>query len=148
MIRSLASFYLLLLFTTTLLGQQQRHSIDLAKSNGFQRYNIGHTGESYTKMLNFREGLILIYIDARKLYAYMDAQSNVIIPYQYDQYCSFYEGRARVRKGNKWGYINPEMELVIPFRYEEASDFIGGEAVVRMGKYYRFIDSIGKVLPN
>lgn len=128
------------------LPQDFRHSINLEEPSPYLKFNIEQKGEKYEKQLNFREGLILIYITKRKKYAYMDANANVIIPPQYDEFLWFGEGFAPVRKGKKWGYINTKMELVIPFKFEEVGLFHNGKAQVAIGKKLAQIDKTGLII--
>jgi hypothetical protein len=128
------------------LSQEYRHKINLDEPSPYPKFNIELKGEKYEKRLNFREGLILIYIVKRKKYAYMDANANAIIPPQYDEFLWFGEGLAPVRKGKKWGYINTKMELVIPFKFEEVGLFHNGKAQVAIGKKLAQIDIMGQVI--
>ncbi len=125
-------YCIFLIFNT--LPQEFRLQIDLDEPSPYPKFNIELNHEQYEKRLNFREGLILIYIQKRKKYAYMDANANVIIPPQYDEFRWFGEGLAPVRKGKKWGFINPKMEVVIPFQFDEVSLFHSGMADFRKGK--------------
>jgi WG containing repeat len=74
----------------------------------------------------------------------MDANANVIIPPQFDEFLWFGEGLAPVRKGKKWGFINTKMDLVIPFQFDEVSLFHGGITDVRKGKKIGKIDAKGQ----
>ena len=126
------------------LSQEFRHNINLDEPSPYPKFNVELNHETYEKRLNFREGLVLIYILKRKKLAYMDANANVIIPPQYDEFRWFGEGLAPVRKGKKWGFINPQMELVIPFQFDEVSLFHGGIADVRNGKKIERINIKGQ----
>lgn len=130
------------------LLQEFRHQINLDEPSPYPKFNIELNHEKYEKRLNFREGLILIYIPKRKKFAYMDANANVIIPPQYDEFRWFGEGLASVRKGKKWGFINPKMELVIPFQFDEVSLFHGGFADFRKGKRIGKINTKGQEVTN
>ena len=123
------------------LNQEFRHEINLEEPSPYPKFNIELQKETYEKRLNFREGLILIYIPKRKKLAYMDARANVIIPTQYDEFRWFGEGFAPVRKGKKWGFINTKMDLTIPFQYDEVSLFHAGVADARIGKKIFKIDT-------
>jgi hypothetical protein len=128
------------------LSQGFRHSINLDEPSPYTKFNIELKGEKYEKRLNFREGLILIYIPKRKKYAYMDANANVIIPPQYDEYLWFGEGLAPVRKGQKWGFIDTKMNLMIPFKFDEVGLFHQGKADVKIGKKIVQIDMAGQII--
>jgi WG containing repeat len=137
-------YFILLIFN--ILHQEFRHQINLDEPSPFTKFNIELSQEKYEKRLNFREGLILIYIPKRKKLAYMDANANVIIPPQYDEFRWFGEGLAPVRKGKKWGFINTKMELVIPFQFDEVSLFHSGKADVRFRRKFTQIDVKGKII--
>ena len=137
---------LLTLLSFNALSQEFRHKIDLDKPSKYLKFNIELNHEKYEKRLNFREGLILIYIPKRKKNAYMDANANVIIPSQYDEFLWFGEGLAPVRKGKKWGFINVEMDLVIPLRFEKVGLFHYGKAEVKIGEKLFPIDTTGQII--
>ncbi len=137
---------IVILLKISILFQEFRHTINLDEPSPYTKFNIELKGEKYEKQLNFREGLILIYIPKRKKYAYMDANANVVIPPQYDEFLWFGEGLAPVRKGKKWGFINTKMELKIPFLYDEVGLFHEGKADVRIGKKLTQIDMSGKIV--
>jgi phage pi2 protein 07 len=142
----LSFVFILLIFNV--LSQDFRHQINLDEPSPYTKFNIELNQEKYEKRLNFREGLILIYIPKRKKYAYMDANANVIILPQYDEFLWFGEGLAPVRKGKKWGFINTKMDLVISFQFDEVSLFHGGFADVRKGKKVSKINIKGQGVLN
>ena len=134
------TFFIIICLSFNSLSQEFRHEINLEELSPYHKFNIELLKEYYEKRLNFREGLILIYIPKRKKFAYMDARANVIIPPQYNEFRWFGEGFAPVRKGKKWGFINTKMNLMIPFQYDEVSLFHGSVADVRIGKKIFKID--------
>ena len=136
----MSKFIIVICLSFRALSQEFRHEINLEEPSPYPKFNIELQKETYEKRLNFREGLILIYIPKRKKFAYMDARANVIIPPQYDEFRWFGEGLAPVRKGKMWGFINTKMELMIPFQYNEVSLFHGGVADARIGKKVFKID--------
>ncbi|MCU0468184.1 MAG: WG repeat-containing protein [Arcicella sp.] len=142
----MSKFVWIISLIISVIPQEFRHQINLEEPSPYPKFNIELNHEKYEKRLNFREGLILIYIPKRKKLAYMDANANVIIPPQYDEFRWFGEGLAPVRKGKKWGFINPKMELIIPFQFDEVSLFHGGIARVRIGKKVVEIDKNGRFI--
>jgi WG containing repeat len=141
-------FFVFILLNFNGLCQEFCHKIDLDEPSPYLKFNIELNHEKYEKLLNFREGLILIYIAQRKKYAYMDANANVIIPPQYDEFRWFGEGLAPVRKGKKWGFINTKMELVISFQFDEVSLFHSGMADFRKGMRIGRINMKGQEITN
>ena len=137
----MSTFFIIICLSFNALSQEFRHEINLEEPSPYPKFNIELQKEIYEKRLNFREGLILIYIPKRKKLAYMDAHANVIIPPQYDEFRWFGEGLAPVRKGKKWGFINTKMDLTIPFQYDEVSLFHAGVADARIGKKIFKIDT-------
>ena len=140
----MSTFFITICLLFNASSQEFRHEINLKEPSPYPKFNIELQKESYEKRLNFREGLILIYISKRKKFAYMDARANVIIPPQYNEFRWFGEGFAPVRKGKKWGFINTKMELTIPFQYDEVSLFHAGVADARIGKKIFKIDMKNK----
>lgn len=67
---------------------------------------------------------------------------------QYDELGVFSEGRAAVKKGDKWGYINTKGEEVIPCQYAMASPFCEDMAAILKDGKWGYIDRNGKeVIP-
>lgn len=52
---------------------------------------------------------------------------------QYDQLAPFSEGRAAVRRGDKWGYINTKGDEIIPCQYQSADDWLIGAEMFHEG---------------
>jgi hypothetical protein len=140
------TLFLFIFLSFSALSQEFRHKINLDESSPYLKFNIELNHEKYEKRLNFREGLILIYIPKRKKWAYMDANANVIIPPQYDEFLWFGEGLAPVRKGKKWGFINVKMELVIPFKFDEVELFHDGKSNVVIGRKQIQVNAKGEVI--
>ena len=64
----------------------------------------------------------------------------------FDKKYDYHEGRAVVKKNDKYGYIDESGKLVIPLLYEDAIEFEEGLAGIMLGKKYGFIDRAGKVI--
>lgn len=88
------------------------------------------------------------------LFGYVDAEKNLVIPYQYSFACDFSDGMGKViNDSNLVGFINTAGELVIPYQYEVPSESNGNDfheglcAVVVDGdhEWYSYIDKTGKL---
>lgn len=87
------------------------------------------------------------------LFGYVDADKNLVIPYQYNFACDFSDGMGLViNDSHLVGYVNTKGELVIPYQYETPSESNGNDfheglcAVVVDGDYewFSYIDKTGK----
>lgn len=87
------------------------------------------------------------------LFGYVDADKNLVIPYQYHFACDFSDGMGLViNDSHLVGYVNTKGELVIPYQYETPSESNGNDfheglcAVVVDGDYewFSYIDKTGK----
>lgn len=88
------------------------------------------------------------------LFGYVDADKNLVIPYQYNFACDFSDGMGLViNDSHLVGYVNTKGELVIPYQYETPSESNGNDfheglcAVVVDGDYewFSYIDKTGKL---
>ena len=88
------------------------------------------------------------------LFGYVDADKNLVIPYQYHFACDFSDGMGLViNDSHLVGYVNTKGELVIPYQYETPSESNGNDfheglcAVVVDGDYewFSYIDKTGKL---
>ena len=88
------------------------------------------------------------------LFGYVDADKNLVIPYQYHFACDFSDGMGLViNDSHLVGYVNTKGELVIPYQYETPSESNGNDfheglcAVVVDGNYewFSYIDKTGKL---
>ena len=61
---------------------------------------------------------------------------------------NFYEGRAQVRLGKKWGHVDGSGTVTTPVVYHSVGDFYGGRAYVRLGKRWGYVDKSGAVTWN
>ena len=86
----------------------------------------------------------------------IDCKGNVITPFIYDYIDEFYEGIARVRKGDrrdgkgfiygKYGFINKEGVEIISCIYDNAWYFNRGYTWVYLNNIFYHIDRYGKIL--
>ena len=79
-------------------------------------------------------------------YGCVDKEDNILIPLQYDEATSFYEGLLAVKKGDCWGYVDKSNKVVIPFVFEEAWEFSNGYAEVKFNGKMGVIDKTGAVI--
>jgi len=77
-------------------------------------------------------------------WGFIDSNSNLVIPYKYDNVTSFSEGLARINLDGKWGVIDKSGNEVIPIKYYYIGSFLDGLARVKYKKKWGFIDNSGK----
>jgi hypothetical protein len=81
------------------------------------------------------------------LWGFIDTDGNEIITPQYEDYDSFNDGIAIVRKNRKRGYINKLGQNITPLKYWHCHYFYGGIAVAENFDHTsEVIDKSGKVL--
>lgn len=82
-------------------------------------------------------------------YGFLDATTRkLLIPLEYENLFSFYEGLASAKKGGKYGYIDIKNHVVIPFEYDDAGAFKNGVATVKKDDFMGCINSANEqVLP-
>ena len=51
-------------------------------------------------------------------YGFIDKTGKTVIPLEYDEASSFYNGFAKVKKNGKWGLIDKSGKMVIPLEYD------------------------------
>ncbi|MDR1905920.1 MAG: WG repeat-containing protein [Clostridiales bacterium] len=95
----------------------------------------------YDEIFAFKEGLACA--EKSDLFGYIDVDSNVVIPFEYELGMSFKEGLACVTKNNKTGFIDKEGTVVIDFRFEAAMSFEDGVARVKEDGKWVDIDKNG-----
>lgn len=65
-----------------------------------------------------------------------------------DKVDEYYDGVARIKKGNKIGYIDQKGKVIVPVIYEYGTHFEKGQAEVKLGEKHFIIDKSGKCLRN
>ena len=119
---------------------ERRHRIEVEKRKAKEeeRYKriasaLGGASECFA----FSEGMARIKKDGK--YGFMDMMGNMVIPFQYDDVCKyfeyeymhdFHEGLACIGQNEKFGFIDKGGNLVIPCVYNEATRFSDGLAKV------------------
>ncbi|MDR2090222.1 MAG: WG repeat-containing protein [Clostridiales bacterium] len=98
----------------------------------------------YDEIFAFKEGLACA--EKNEKFGYIDAENNVVIPFEYDLGMSFKEGLACVTKNNKTGFIGHNGEVVVDFRFEAAMSFENGAARVKEGGKWVDIDKDGHTI--
>ncbi|MDR2046831.1 MAG: WG repeat-containing protein [Clostridiales bacterium] len=95
----------------------------------------------YDEIFAFKEGVACA--EKNEKFGYIDAENNVVIPFEYDLGMSFKEGLACVTKNNKTGYIARDGSVAIDFRFDAAMSFENGSARVKEGGKWMEIDKNG-----
>lgn len=110
----------------------------------------------YSDCGSFNDGLAMVYNENissntrnkkyKKLVGYIDVAGKEIVPLQYEDGLSFYQGLANVKKNGKWGYINTYGKVIIDFLYDDFAIFEDGYAMVTLNGKGAYIDTTGKKL--
>ncbi len=82
----------------------------------------------------------------RQLWGYKNAQEEIVIEPTYHSARPFCQGRAAVRRDQRWHFINPFGEDAFAARFDEALDFSEGYAPVRVDRRWTFVDRDGTLL--
>jgi hypothetical protein len=98
----------------------------------------------YDEIFMFKEGLACA--EKNEKFGYIDAQNNVVIPFEYDLGMSFKDGLACVTKNGKTGYISKDGEVAVEFRFDAAMSFDEGAARVKENGKWLDIDKEGRTL--
>ncbi len=87
-------------------------------------------------------------------YGFIDKKANELIPLEYDYAYDFHEGKAWVRKGEKYGCIDVNGRIVVDFEYDSDCEdcveykYVNGYArVMKKGKW-GFVDNRGNPISS
>jgi hypothetical protein len=75
---------------------------------------------------------------------YYEQYGKKVFPATFNQANNFYENRAAVAFGSKFGYINEKGEPITAFIYDKAYNFKYGLAIVKRNNKYYYINTEGK----
>ena len=87
-------------------------------------------------------------------YGYIDKRGEEIIPLEYDYAYDFHEGKAWVRKGEKYGCIDVNGGIVVDFEYDSDCEdcveykYVNGYARVKKKGKWGFVDNRGKPISS
>ncbi len=76
----------------------------------------------------------------------IDLNKNIIIPFEYSEISSFYDGIAIVDKDNESYIINKKGEIIANISFESIGRFSEGYAAVKLNNKWGFIDRLGKMV--
>lgn len=105
-----------------------------AKIEELQLYRI-EEDNSYTYLNTYEdieEGIEDGYFAVKRndLYGFINANGDEVIKPQYEEYRSFSDRYAIVRKNKKWGLIDKQNNIIIPFKYSVWNFPAGGYVVM------------------
>ena len=109
-----------------------------------------HRVKEYAEIGDFHDGIAKVK-DKKGVVSYINERGETIIRASaFDDAGDFSEGKAWVKKNNKYGYINTEGRLVIDTLFTYASDFHNDLAYVAMGQRQGVIRNAvdNKINPN
>ena len=99
----------------------------------------------YERLFEFKEDLGMVIYNNK--FGFINKEGYEVIKPEYDDARSFKEGRAAVKKANKWFFINKYNEKVSS-DYDFIRDYQDGYAIVRIKNKYGMIDSLGMRVLN
>lgn len=125
----------------------------LVSQNGLYGY-VDRTGKEIVptrleQATPFVDGHACMFDPQAMLFGIVDADGLPVSGFRFDE-CdpSFHDGRARVRKGRRWGYVGRGGALVLPMFYDYAEPFSEGLALIEEDGFKAYIDPQGKrVIP-
>ncbi|MFK7930823.1 MAG: WG repeat-containing protein [Myxococcota bacterium] len=97
----------------------------------------------------FVDGYACLFDPQAMHFGIVDSEGLPVSGFRYDE-CDpgFRDGRARVRKGARWGYVGRGGALVLPMFYEHAEPFSEGLALIEEDGFKAYIDAQGRrVIP-
>ena len=71
---------------------------------------------------------------------------EVVIPYQFDYACSFFEGRACVFHNKKYGFIDKNGKIIIPYQFDNVRPFKEGLACAKINNKWGYINRDGEII--
>ncbi|OIR06950.1 KWG leptospira [mine drainage metagenome] len=137
--------------------------LDRINKKNYAEYALADTAgkiivpfKRYSDCSSFSNGLAMVYNENtvsyksnknyKKLAGFIDVTGKEIIPLQFEDGLSFYQGLASVKKNGKWGCINTNGKVIIDFLYDEAVIFEDGYAIATLHGNEFYIDTTGKKL--
>ena len=81
-----------------------------------------------------------------KLWGLIDITGKLVLPVEYDNYISFSEGIAIIKKGNRQYYIDSKLNILFNTNYDELSFYLSGIARVKKDDKIGFIDKKGSII--
>ena len=93
---------------------------------------------------SFTEGYAFVEKEENK-WAYIDKKGNNITPWEdsWTGYNFFVEGRAQIKRNDKYGYIDYSGKTIIPCIFDHGLFFMGKYAIVQNNSKYGVIDRKG-----
>ncbi len=87
----------------------------------------------------------LVAVKQNNKWGFINAHSELIITFQFDEANRFHNGLSRVSNNKKFGFINIKGEIIIPIKFDKAHYYFTGEVeeLELDGKKYYF-DKTGK----
>lgn len=76
----------------------------------------------------------------------IDSTLTELLPLEYDDIGSFYNGRAEIKKNDRWGYVDERFRIRIPFIYDKADYFRYLLTTVEQNKKKGLINRAGRIV--
>jgi hypothetical protein len=89
-------------------------------------------------------GLISVFSNGK--FGYVNFKGELVIPYIYDQFSIFREGRCIIKKNGFYGFIDTLGNTVIPFEYDGGENFTNDTAIMLKQGKLGMINSQNEIL--
>ncbi len=114
----------------------------VADENGY--FLINSKGEAYfgERFADAKgmEGGFFAVADASGKWGFANEKAEVIVPYEYDDACSFSNALGAVKVAGQWGYVNKYNTMIIEPQFESAYPFLEGYALTTDATgYYKIL---------
>ena len=90
------------------------------------------------------EGLAIVADSGDRWYC-LNAKGEAVFSLDCEDCDDFAEGRARVKRGGKYGYVDTRGRLVVPTRFQQAGHYSEGLAPVLVGGSWGYVDTDGRM---
>ncbi len=131
--KNIIGVWILIFFSVNLYAQRNKSKDTEKKSDFLLRDIVVYENEDSL-------GFIRAYEKNTKKWGFIDNDTNVLIPFVYDQLSLFDpKGTAIAKIEKKAGAINRRNRILIPFKYLELGTFTESKTYAKKGKKYGYI---------
>ena len=116
------------------------------KAKAKKNHEWGYIDEKGNELYNYKtlSNDLIVYTSAfMNRCGLMNDAGERVTGFDYDIIEDFIDGKAKAKKGGKWGFINDQGGTMIPFEFDTIEDFIDGKAKAKKDHGWAYIDERG-----